>query len=192
MANTLATPSWVLKEVARGFTNDVKFLANVNRTYDSQYKVSGACVGNTVNARLPQRFEVTDGQGLQLQNLFDQTVPITLTNQKNVAFGYSSAQATTELNDIRTRYTKPGGEAMANAADVLAYGQVVRDVYSSIGTPGTTPSTPKESRTPRRSAPHPWDVSHATPANPPWPAAGPSKQPAIPPRQPGTISSGGT
>ena len=141
MANTLATPSWVLKEVARGFTNDVKFLANVNRTYDSQYKVSGACVGNTVNARLPQRFEVTDGQGLQLQNLFDQTVPITLTNQKNVAFGYSSAQATTELNDIRTRYTKPGGEAMANAADVLAYGQVVRDVYSSIGTPGTTPST---------------------------------------------------
>lgn len=138
--NTLATPTWVMKEVARGFTNEVKFLANVNRTYDDQYKQAGARVGNTVQARLPQRFTATDGQALQLQSLYDQTVPITLTNQKNVAFGYSSAQATTELDDIRTRYTQPGAETLANAADVLAYNQVVRDVYSSVGTPGTTPS----------------------------------------------------
>ena len=84
MANTLATPSWTTKEVARGFINKLVFLANVNRTYDSQYEISGAKVGNTVNARLPQRFTVTDGQALQLQNLYDQTVPISLTNQKNV------------------------------------------------------------------------------------------------------------
>lgn len=139
--NTLATPTWVMKEVARGFTNEVKFLANVNRTYDDQYKQAGARVGNTVQARLPQRFQATDGQALQLQSLYDQTVPITLTNQKNVAFGYSSAQATTELDDIRTRYTQPGAETLANAADVLAYNQVVRDVYSSVGVPGTTPTT---------------------------------------------------
>jgi len=138
--NTLATPTWVMKEVARGFTNEVKFLANVNRTYDDQYKQAGARVGNTVQARLPQRFTATDGQALQLQSLYDQTVPITLTNQKNVAFGYSSAQASTELDNIRTRYTQPGAETLANAADVLAYNQVVRDVYSSVGTPGTTPS----------------------------------------------------
>lgn len=138
--NTLATPTWVMKEVARGFTNEVKFLACVNRTYDDQYKQAGARVGNTVQARLPQRFTVTDGQALQLQSLYDQTVPITLTNQKNVAFGYSSAQATTELDNIRSRYTQPGAESMANAADVLAYNQVVRDVYSSVGTPGTTPT----------------------------------------------------
>jgi len=141
MANTLATPSWVTKEVARGFLNKLVFLAHVNRTYDDSYIQSGAKVGNTVNARLPQRFTVTDGQALQLQNLYDQTVPITLTNQKNVAFGYSSAQATTELDDIRTRYVKPGAEALANAAEVLAFDNVYTDIYSSVGTPGTTPST---------------------------------------------------
>ena len=141
MANTLATPSWVTKETARYFINDIKFVANLNRTYDDQYSQSGAKVGNTVNARLPQRFTVTDGQALQQQNIFDQTVPITLTNQKNVAFGYSSAQATTELDSIRQRYVQPGAEALANAADVLAYNAVYRDVYSAVGTPGTTPST---------------------------------------------------
>jgi hypothetical protein len=140
MANTLATPSWVTKEVARGFLNKLVFLAHVNRTYDDAYVQSGAKVGNTVNARLPQRFTVTDGQALQLQNLYDQTVPITLTNQKNVAFGYSSAQATTELDDIRTRYVTPGAEALANAAEVLAFDNVYTDIYSSVGTPGTTPT----------------------------------------------------
>jgi hypothetical protein len=141
MANTLATPSWTTKEVARGFINKLVFLANVNRTYDDQYEIAGAKVGNTVNARLPQRFTVTDGQALQLQNLYDQTVPITLTNQKNVAFGYSSAQATTELDDIRMRYVNPGSEALANAAEVLAFDAVYTDIYSSVGTPGTTPTT---------------------------------------------------
>lgn len=140
MANTLATPTWTTKETARYFLNSIKFIGNVNRNYDDQYVQSGARVGNTVNARLPQRFTVTDGQALQQQNIFDQTVPITLTNQKNVAFGYSSAQATTELDSIRQRYVQPGAEALANAADVLAYQAVYRDIYSAVGTPGTTPS----------------------------------------------------
>jgi hypothetical protein len=140
MPNTLATPTWTTKEVARGFMSKVRFIANVNRTYDNQYQQAGAKVGNTVNARLPQRFTVTDGEALQLQDIYDQTVPITLTNQKNVAFGYSSAEATTELQRIRERYVNPGADALAAAADVLAYSAVYRDVYSSVGTPGTTPS----------------------------------------------------
>ena len=135
MANTLATPTWVTKEVARGFLNSIKFVSNLNRTYDDQYVQAGAKVGNTVNARLPQRFTVTDGQAMQLQNLFDQTVPISLTNQKNVAFGYSSAQATTELDDIRSRYVAPGANSLANAADILAYQAVYRDVWNAVGTP---------------------------------------------------------
>jgi hypothetical protein len=140
MANTLATPTWVTKEVARGYLNSIKFVANVNRTYDDQYVQAGAKVGYTVNARLPQRFTVTDGQALQLQNIYDQTVPITLTNQKNVAFGYSSAQATAELDSIRERYVSPAAEALANAADVLAYLNVYRDVYNAVGALGTTPA----------------------------------------------------
>jgi hypothetical protein len=138
--NTLATSTWVTKETSREFFNDLTFLANVNRTYDDQYIQNGAKVGNTVNARLPQRFQATDGQALQLQNIFDQTVPITLTNQKNVAFGWSSAQATTEIDEVRTRYTKPGGEALANVAEVLAFNAVYRDVFNAVGTPGTTPA----------------------------------------------------
>lgn len=140
MANTLATPQWTTNEVARYFANDVKFIANTNRTYDDQYQQAGAKVGNTVNARLPQRFLVTDGQAFQPQALFDQTVAITLTNQKNVGFGYSSAQATTEIGEVRQRYVQPAAESLGNAADVLAFQAVYRDIFSAVGVPGTTPS----------------------------------------------------
>lgn len=138
--NTVATSRWVTKEVARGFVNSVVFLSNVNRTYDDQYKQNGAKVGNTVNARLPQRFTAVDGQAMQLQAIFDQTVPISLTNQKQVAFSWSSAEETTELDNVRARFVDPGADALANAADVLAFNAVYRDVYQAVGSPGTTPS----------------------------------------------------
>ena len=141
MANTLATPTWVTKEIAYKFLNDIKFVSNISRSYDDQYVQAGAKVGDTVKARIPQRFTATDGQALQVQNLYDQTVDISLTNQKNVAFSYSSAQATTQLDNIRERYVDPAAATLANAADVLAYNQIYRDIYNAIGTPGTTPST---------------------------------------------------
>lgn len=140
MANTLATPSWVTKEVALYYVNNIKYVANLNKVYDDQFVVSGAKVGNTIQVRLPQRFQLTQGQALQLQNLYDQTVPVSLTTQLNVAFGYSSAEATTEINDVRERYVMPAAETLANGADVLAYTNTYKSVYSAVGTPGTTPN----------------------------------------------------
>jgi hypothetical protein len=140
MANTLVNSTWITKDVARGFVNEVVFLDHVDRTYDDSYKVAGAKVGDTVHARLPQQFVATDGQALQLQALYDQTVPISLTNQKNIAFSWSSREATVQLDEIKERYTQPAAETLANAADVLAMANVYRDVFNAVGSPGTTPS----------------------------------------------------
>lgn len=141
MANTLVTPTWVTKEVARGYLNNLKFVSNINRSYSDEFRVDGAKVGQTINVRLPQRFTPTYGQALQVQALYDQTVPLTLSDQINVGFGWSSAQATTELDDIRSRYVTPAADSLANAADVLAFTNVYLDVPNAVGTPGTTPSS---------------------------------------------------
>jgi hypothetical protein len=140
MANTLASPTWVTRETALEYVNDITFVAHVNKSLSDEFIQAGAHVGQTVNARLPQRFVATQGQALQLQNLYDQTVPVTLTTQLNVAFGYSSAQFATELDEIRERYVMPAAETLANAADVLLYQSVYKSVYSMIGTPGVTPN----------------------------------------------------
>ena len=141
MANSLVTPTWYTKEVARILVNSLKFAANVNRNYDDAYVQAGAKVGYTVNARLPQRFTVTEGQALQTQGINDQYAPITLTHQKNVAYSWSTASMTQEIEMVRERYVKPAATALANVIDYDGLNTVFTDVYQSVGTPGTTPSS---------------------------------------------------
>jgi hypothetical protein len=141
MANTLATPSWTLKEVGRGYENQIRFVNSIDRKYSDEFIQAGAKVGNTINYRLPQRFTVSDGQALDLQNLLDRTVPISLTNQKHVDMSWSCWQETTEVEEARSRYINKASSALASVIDNLAFSTVYRDVYHSVGTPGTTPST---------------------------------------------------
>lgn len=141
MANTLVTPTWYTKETARILVNELKFAANVNRSYDDQYVQAGAKVGYTVNARLPQRFQVTEGQALQIQGLNDQYVPITLTHQKNVAYSWSTASMTMEIDMVRERYVRPAAVALANVIDYDGLNTVYKDVYQAVGTPGTVPNS---------------------------------------------------
>ena len=141
MANSLVTPTWYTKEVARILVNNLKFAANVNRSYDDAYVQAGAKVGYTVNARLPQRFTVTEGQALQTQGINDQYAPITLTHQKNVAYSWSTASMTQEIEAVRERYVKPAATALANVIDYDGLNTVFTDVYQCVGTPGTTPSS---------------------------------------------------
>ena len=141
MANTLVTPTWYTKEVARILVNNLKFASNVNRSYDDQYVQAGAKVGYTVNARMPQRFTVTTGQALQTQGITDQYVAITLTHQKNVAYSWSTASMTQEIDNVRERYVKPAATALANVIDYDGLNTVFTDVYQSVGTPGTTPTS---------------------------------------------------
>lgn len=141
MANSLLTPDWITKEIARNLVNNLKFASNVNRSYDDEYSQSGAKVGNTVKARLPQRFQVTEGQGLQVQGINDQFVPLTLTHQKNIAFSFSTAQETTQTQEYRKAYIEPAAIALSNIIDYDGLSTCFKDIYQSVGVPGTTPSS---------------------------------------------------
>ncbi len=131
----------VMKETARGYYNNVTFLRAVKANYDDQYFGRGAKVGYTVKARLPFLPTVGYGQAITPQPIIDATVPISLTTQINVPFGWSSAQATMEIAEVRDRYINPGAQVLANTMDGAAFATVYRDIYNVIGTPGTTPSS---------------------------------------------------
>ena len=140
MANTLVTPTWVTNETALRFMNSVKGVANFNRSYDDRYKAGGAKVGATVLARLPQQFTVRRGQAWAPQNLYDQTVPITLSYQTGVDFEWSSAQETLEVDRIRERYVNPAADTLASDADAQGMADVYYSVWNAVGTLGSTPS----------------------------------------------------
>jgi hypothetical protein len=141
MANTFVTPTWVLKEVARLLVPNLKFAANVERSYDDRFSQGGAKVGYTIYARLPQRFKVTSGQAFQPQAINDATVPVSLTDQLNVGTSFSTADATMVVEDVRKRYVAPAAEALAADIDAKGLSRMYPYVYQEVGTPGTTPST---------------------------------------------------
>jgi hypothetical protein len=141
MANTFITPTWVLKDVARVAVNMLKFAANIERWYDDKFKAGGAKLGYTVSGRLPQRFRTTKGQAFQAQPINDQVVPVTLTDQANIATSWSTADATMVVEDVRKRYINPAGEQLANTIDFDGLARMTPTVWKSEGTPGVTPTS---------------------------------------------------
>jgi hypothetical protein len=139
--NTLITPTWVMREVGRLLVNNLKFSANVSRSYDSQYKRMGAKVGNTVNARLPFRPRVSKSQAINIQSVADQIVPITLTDQANTAVDFSTMEETTQVDDYRSRYIQPGVESLVNTMDADGLNRMYKATFWTVGTPGTVPGS---------------------------------------------------
>jgi hypothetical protein len=111
-----------------------------NRTYSDEYGKKGAKVGDTIKVRLPQQYETNEGEALVEQNLLDRTVNVILNRRRHIGFGWSTAEETLDLDDIRARYVKPAAETLANIYDRLSLTDVYKSVYNAIGTLGTTPS----------------------------------------------------
>src|SRR6185503_19691430 len=95
MANTLLTSTIVTKEAGFGYTNNVRFVSQITKEYNEYFRSNGKAgkPGDTVFARMPIRFEPKTGQALQIQNIYEYSVPVTMEEQFQVAFGWSSADA---------------------------------------------------------------------------------------------------
>lgn len=94
MSNTLLTPTKILDESLMILENNLSFTARSNRDYSDEFAVSGAKIGATVNARKPNRFVGTTGAALNIENVNETSVPITLTTQFHVDFTFSSQELT--------------------------------------------------------------------------------------------------
>jgi len=140
MPATLIDPLWIARDVQRVAKNETRFLKGVQKKLSDEFIVEGTKVGGTVGVRLPQRFVTTKGQALQQQNITNQVVYVTITDQANVAWGWSSSQGTLSIQDTRERFVTPAATQLANTADKDGLSRLYQDVYFSAGTPGTTPT----------------------------------------------------
>ena len=140
MANTLITPTWIGRDVLRVAKNSTRFVRSITKKLSDDFSVSGTKVGGTVGVRLPQRFVTSKGEGIQIQGLTDSIVYVTITDQANVAWSWSSRQATLEIEEARERYVNPAAIQIANTMDKDGLGRLYLDVYQAQGTPGTPPT----------------------------------------------------
>ena len=120
--------------------NNLVISRNVNRQYDDSFAVEGAKIGSTLRIRLPDRALVTDGAALQVQDDNEQYTTLAVSTQKHIGINFTSAELTMQLDDFAERVLKPRISQLAASVDADV-ANAYRSIYSSVGTPGTTPAS---------------------------------------------------
>jgi hypothetical protein len=133
--NSLLTPAIITKETLVILANNLVAAAKVNRQFENQF----AKIGTTLTVRKPNRFVITNGPGLQIQNITEPSTSITISNQQHVDFQFTSQDLTLTIEEFSERYLKPAAETLANSLDYGVIGNF-QQVQNVVGTPGTTPN----------------------------------------------------
>ena len=140
MANTLLTIDMITRKALEILENNLVITRNVNRQYDNSYAVEGAKIGTTLRIRLPDRALVTDGAALQVQDDNEQFTTLTVASQKHIGVNFTTAEMTMQLDDFAERVLKPRISQLAASIDADVANSF-NNIFQSVGTPGTTPSS---------------------------------------------------
>lgn len=140
MANTLLTIDMITRKALEILENKSVLSRTVNRQYDSSFAQSGAKIGSTLRIRKPVRYITTSGAALQVQDTTEDYTTLTVSNQAQIAVNFTTAEMTMQLDDFAETILKPAISQMATTID-SDIANAYKNIYSSVGTPGTTPST---------------------------------------------------
>jgi P22 coat protein - gene protein 5 len=132
---TLLNPSVVTKETLVMLENNLVAAGKVNRKFENQF----VKIGTTLTVRKPNRFKVTTGPGLQIQNISEPSTSITISYQRQVAFQFSSQELTLTVEEFSERYLKPAAAELANQLDYDTLTNF-NQVFNEVGTAGTVPN----------------------------------------------------
>jgi hypothetical protein len=140
MAQSLLTIDMITNKALEILENNLVITRNVNRQYDDSFAVEGAKIGDTLRIRLPDRALVTDGAALQVQEVQQQFTTLTIASQKHIGVNFTSAEMALSLDDFADRVLKPRVSQLAASIDADV-ANAYKDIFQSVGTPGTTPAT---------------------------------------------------
>lgn len=139
--NTLVTISMITRESMRQLKNQLQFAKATHKDVSSEFAKKGAKIGSVVNIRKPVRFEAVSGAALDLQDVTDQYVALTVDQRYHVGFQFSTQEEALSIDELSERYFKPAMLPLANQIDYSGLLNAKNTVYNYTGTPGTQPSS---------------------------------------------------
>lgn len=134
MENQLLNPVVILQESLMRLENNLVFFKSVNREYDGSFAVAGEKAGYTVNARIPVRFRGRVGDGVQIEGIQEQMVPITINRLWGQDMEVSDQDLTLTIDRFGDRYVDSSVIAIANLIDGEGCDQY-KYIFNQVGTP---------------------------------------------------------
>lgn len=137
MANTILTPSIIAREALATLYAQTTMLPLVYRDYANEF----ATKGDTVTVRKPATFTAQEfSSSITVQDATESSVAVVMNKHLDTSFAVTSKEMTLSIEDFSAQLLNPAMESLAQKVDKLLLGLYV-DVYNTVGTAGTTPST---------------------------------------------------
>lgn len=135
MANTILSPTIITREALRILHANLNFIANIDKQYDSQFANDGASpsgkIGPSLTIRMPNKYTVTTGSSLSVQDTVETSQVLTVSTQKHVDLQFSSQELTLSIDEFSKRYIQPAMATLATSIEADAL-NMIKDVYNAV------------------------------------------------------------
>lgn len=135
MANAYLSPTIITREALRVLHQKAVFIGSINRQYDNQFANSGASpsgkLGPNLTIRLPNQATVRSGAVMDLQDVSEDSIVLTVSTQKGVDFSFPIVDLTLTIDEFSKRYLEPFVARLAASveSDVIS---MYKDVYTFV------------------------------------------------------------
>lgn len=127
---------YVVKEATKAFMNTRLFSGFVRNEYRADFEERGAKKGDTIYVRRPAQFRVRTGAGMEIQDVHEDKVTVTLPEQKGVDFQFSARELTLDIdkggNEYSKRWIRPAGSALASDFDAQGLAKAANVAGSTV------------------------------------------------------------
>jgi len=130
----------ITQESLMHFVNECSVFKTVRHEWDEKFAQDGAKVGDSLRIRKALNATIRTGASVDLQDLDDDYVTLTLQAQIGSDFSYSSREKTLSLDRISERYLLPRMRRIANEVDRLICEAMAQQATNFVGAPGTIPT----------------------------------------------------
>lgn len=130
MANTTLTPDIILRKCLQVLHAKLNFIGSINRNYDDQFASSGGKSGESIRIRLPEKYTVTDGAILDVQDSTEQSTTLTQSTRKHVGMNFSTQELTMSIDDFTERKIVPAMSVLASTIEADALTMAL-DIYNT-------------------------------------------------------------
>jgi P22 coat protein - gene protein 5 len=143
MANSIITPTLVVRRAIELFRNSNAFLQMVDRQWQDEFggpSVAGQKPGSTIQIRLPNEYVLRSGPTAVPQPTTEQVTPFTVATQAGVDIAFSMVERTMSMQDYDFRVIQPAVNTLVGgiAADIMRGAENIPNLIHNVDGTGNT------------------------------------------------------
>lgn len=132
MSNTLLTPTKIVREALRVAHQQSNFVSTLENKYENEFGVEGAKIGSTVKVRLPNKFTSTASATLNVQDVTEASVDVTVNTRRHIGMAFPMSDLTLTIDDFSKRYIRPAVAQLIADVEYDTIANLYKGVYNRV------------------------------------------------------------